>query len=100
MKKTNIIAPINLAQNYPDLNRFINDKEFIESYREENLLPNIRVRIKQIMTIQKLTQEALALKMGVNQNQVHRLVAGKTGFNFKTLVKFCVATGTKLDFVE
>jgi DNA-binding Xre family transcriptional regulator len=99
MKKSTIIASINLAQTYPDLNRLINDKEFIESYKEENLLLNIRVRIKQIMTKQKLTQDTLALKMGVNQNQVHRLVAGKTGFHFKTLLRFCVATGTKLDFV-
>lgn len=71
MKKPTTIAPINLAQTYPDLNRLINDKEFVESYREENLLFNIRVGIKQIMTKQKLTQEALALKMGVNQNQVY-----------------------------
>jgi DNA-binding Xre family transcriptional regulator len=91
---------VNLAQAYPDLNSFMNSKEFTDIHAEQNLLLNLRVRIKQIMTKQKLTQEALAEKMGVNQNQVHRLVAGKSGFTFKTIQKFCIATETKLDFVN
>jgi DNA-binding Xre family transcriptional regulator len=93
-------STINLSQTYPDLNNFMNSKEFTDIHAEQNLLLNLRVRIKQIMTKQKLTQEALAEKMGVNQNQVHRLVAGKSGFTFKTIQKFCIATETKLDFVN
>lgn len=59
---------INLSQTYPDLNEFMNSKELTDTHAEQNLLFNRMVHIKQIVTKQKLTQETLAQKMGVNQN--------------------------------
>ncbi|MEM1312034.1 MAG: helix-turn-helix transcriptional regulator [Patescibacteria group bacterium] len=91
------IKKINLNDNYSELNKLINSQEYIDYNAQDDMLLTLRVRIKQIIERKKLTQEQLASKMGVKQPQLSRLVSGKGGFSWKTLEKFCIATGTKLD---
>jgi DNA-binding Xre family transcriptional regulator len=88
---------INLKDNYPELNSFVQSEEYKTFEKEADLLLMLRVRIKQIIEERHLTQQELAQKMGVKQPQLSRLVSGKGGFSWKTLEKFCIATGTNLE---
>jgi DNA-binding Xre family transcriptional regulator len=91
------ITNIDLATNYSILDKFIESDKFKKVYAEENLMLRIRNRIKEIIEQKHLTQDELAQKMGVDQKQVHRLIAGKGGFTFATLQKFCYATDSSLE---
>ena len=88
---------INLNNNYPELSEFIESNKLKKVYAQENLTFQIRIRIKQIIKEQELTQDQLAERMGVDQKQVHRLISGKGGFTLNTLQKFCYATGSRLE---
>ena len=91
------IITIDLNASYPELSEFVKSDKFKQVYAEENLMLRIRNRIKQIIEEKQLTQDQLAERMGVDQKQVHRLIAGKGGFTFTTLQKFCYATDSKLE---
>ena len=93
------ITTVDLKTSYPELDKFIKSDKFKQTYNEENLLLRIRNRIKQIIEEKQLTQDQLAQKMGVDQKQVHRLIAGKGGFTLSTLQKFCYATESKLELI-
>ena len=91
------ITSIDLNTGYSELSEFVKSDKFKQIYAEENLMLRIRNRIKQIIEEKQLTQDQLAEKMGVDQKQVHRLIAGKGGFTFTTLQKFCYATDSRLE---
>ena len=96
MSKAKIIT-IDLRQNYPEIYELINSDEYKKLIKEEEELFQMRQKIRQIIKQSKLTQEELSQKMGMKQPQLSRFISGKKGFSWKTLEKFCLATGAKID---
>ena len=91
------IVKIDLRENYPELYDLINSEEYKRYDQEQMLQFNLRQKIRQIIKQSKLTQEELSEKMGMKQPQLSRFISGKKGFSWKTLEKFCLATGAKID---
>jgi len=91
------IVTIDLRDNYPELYDLINSDEYKKLIQEEERLFEMRQKIRQIIKQSNLTQEELSNKMGIKQPQLSRFISGKKGFSWKTLEKFCLATGAKID---
>ncbi len=76
--------------------RFMEDPEFREEYAradEEYALVEALVRAR---TAAKLTQAAVARRLGTTQSAIARLEGGRVSPSFTTLRRYAEATGTRL----
>ena len=88
---------MSINSKYNPIKEFANSDYYKKYAQTADLLLDIRIEILKFMKANNLTQDQLAQSMGVDQKQVHRMVSGSSNISFRTLQKFCVATGAKLE---
>ncbi|HHE38561.1 MAG TPA: XRE family transcriptional regulator [Candidatus Cloacimonetes bacterium] len=78
------------------LEKKIKDKEFQTLFKEEKILLEISLKITDARKHSGLSQQALAKKAHITQQQLSKIESG-LNCNMKTFLKVCYALGMKID---
>ena len=77
----------------------LKSKRFKKLYEEEKELLEISIKILEVRQSQNISQQELAKRASITQQQLSRIENGMN-FNIKTLLKLCEALDLTLDFKQ
>ena len=87
MKKKNLPHPAHYVPWDEDLARDLRDPEFKRMFEAEKLKLEVSLMLIELRKKKKLTQQALAKKLGTSQSAIARIEAGKLNVTIETLGK-------------
>jgi predicted XRE-type DNA-binding protein len=82
------------------IDNLIKSKEYQDYHDSTNVVRLLIANMQEVMEKKNITIEELASKMQVSKPYISKIMyGGKTNFTIKTLIKFCVATDSRLVLV-
>lgn len=88
-----------MLQNHQETSRIVLEELYERTQKEKQINIEIGMRIKQIRTQRKITQEQLAEMIDVTVQYISDLERGVTGSSVATIVKLCQVLDVSSDYI-